>query len=269
MALLGEMGEMTMATLAMPRPQQHQRSDDRFFLTMAFVMAGLLIAGFGLTLAVGRSSFNRPPIVHAHAIVFMGWMVIYVLQNWFATQGPIALHRRLGWLAMGWLALMLYLGTAVTLMNVRAGTTPFIFQPLHFLVFDPLSLIGCICLIVAGVSLRMHTGWHRRLNYCGMALLVGPGFGRLLPMPLLIPWAFHATFVCVMLLPVIGIIADLRRDGRVHPAWWWGLGGIVATEIVTDIIAFGPLGLTLYQVVTAGTPGAAIAPLAFPPSPLG
>lgn len=258
-----------MATLAMPQPRPQQRSDDGFFLTMAFVMAGVLIAGFGLNFAMGRSTFARPPIVHAHAIIFMGWMVIYVLQNWFATRGPIALHRRLGWLAFGWLALMLYLGTAVTVMNVQAGTTPFIFQPLHFLIFDPLSLIGCIGLIAAGVSARKHTGWHRRLNYCGMALLVGPGFGRLLPMPLLIPWAYHATFVCVMLLPVIGMVADWRRDGRVHPAWWWGVGGMVATEIVTDLITYSPIGLAIYDAVVAGTPGAAIAPLAFPPFPAG
>ncbi|WP_374145389.1 hypothetical protein [Sphingomonas sp. 28-63-12] len=258
-----------MATLAMPQPRQERRSDDNFFLTMAFVMAGVLIAGFGLTLGMGRSTFSRPPIVHAHAIVFMGWMVIYVLQNWFATKGPIALHRRLGWLAMGWLALMLYLGTAVTVMNVRAGTVPFVFQPLHFLVFDPLSLIGCIALIGAGVSVRANTGWHRRLNYCGMALLVGPGVGRLLPMPLLIPWAYQSAFACIVSLPVIGMIADWRRDGRVHPAWWWGLGGILATGVLTDIISFSPIGLALYQAVTIGTPGAAVAPLAFPPSPLG
>ncbi len=256
-----------MATVAFPRPQQ--RSDDGFFLTMAFVMAGIIVAGFGFFAATGMSTFNRPPIVHAHAVVFMGWVGIYVLQNWFATRGPIALHRRLGWFAFIWLALMLYLGTAVTVMNVRAGTVPFIFQPLHFLVFDPLSLVGCIALIGAGVTLRADTGWHRRLNYCGMALLVGPGIGRLLPMPLLIPYAYQTAFAVVLLLPVIGIFADWRRDGRVHPAWWWGLGGMIATEVVTEVIAFSPLGLSLYEAVTSGTPGAAIAPLAFPPSPLG
>ena len=70
-------------------------------------------------------------------------------------------------------------------------------------------------------------------------------------------------------LPIIGIIADLRRDGRVHPAWWWGLAGIIGTEVITDIVTFTPIGLALYQAVTVGSPGAAIAPLAFPPFPAG
>lgn len=254
-----------MATVAMPRAVE--RSDDNFFMVMAFVMAGIIVAGFGLSLALGRSSFARPPIVHAHAIVFMGWVVLYVLQNWFATQGPIALHRRLGWVAIGWLVAMIYLGTAVTLARIQAGTVPFFFQPLHFLVFDPGTLLGCTALILAGIAMRRNTGWHRRLNYCGMSLMIGPGFGRLLPMPFLIPWAYQMTFLCVLCLPVIGMIADLRRDGRVHPAWWWGVGGIFATDLLIDAVAFTPIGLALYQAVTAGTPGAAIAPLAFPPFP--
>lgn len=256
-----------MATMA--TPQRVGRSDDRFFLFAAFAMAAVIVAGFSLNLAMGRSSFARPPLVHAHAIIAMGWMVIYLLQNWFATSGPIALHRRLGWLALGWLALMIYFGVAVTVMNVQAGTVPFFFQPLHMLVFDPVSIFGCTALIAAGVAMRRDTAWHRRLNYCGMALLMGPGFGRLLPMPLLIPWAYQTAFACVLIFPIAGMVADWRRDRRVHPAWLWGMGGMLATELLTDLIAFSPIGLALYEWVTAGTPGAAIVPLGFPPPPLG
>ena len=30
--------------------------------------------------------------------------------------------------------------------------------------------------------MRRRTDWHRRLMFCGMAILTGPGLGRLLPM---------------------------------------------------------------------------------------
>lgn len=245
------------------------RSDDRFFLTMAFVMAATIFAGFSFQLMMGRSSFLEPPLVHAHAIVFMGWVVIYVLQNWFATIGPLRLHRVLGWIALGWMIAMFVLGTAVTVVMVRQGRAPFFFQPLHFLVFDPLTILGFAGLVIAGVSLRKRTDWHRRLNYSGMTMLTGPAFGRLLPVPFLVPYAYHATLLATLIFPVIGIIADIRRDGRVHPAWWWGLGGMLAAELVTDAITFSPIGTALYDWVTAGSPGAAMPPLAFPPSPLG
>lgn len=256
-----------MATIAAPAVRA--RGDDRFFLIMAFVMAATIFLGFSVQLAMGRSSFAEPRLVHAHAIVFMGWVVIYVAQNWFATVGPLRLHRILGWVALGWIVAMFCLGTAVTVTMAREGRTPFFFQPLHFLVFDPMTIIGFGGLVVAAVAVRRHTGWHRRLNYCGMALLTGPALGRLLPMPFLIPYAYHAVFAAVLIFPLVGIIADVRRTGRVHPAWLWGVGGLFATELVTDFLTFGPFGTAIYQAVTAGSPGAALAPLAFPPSPLG
>jgi len=70
-----------------------------------------------------------------------------------------------------------------------------------------------------------------------------------------------------MLFPAAGVIADLRRTGRVHPAWWWGIAVIAATLLAIEAIAYSPLGDALYVAVTAGTPGAGVAPLAFPPMP--
>ena len=60
--------------------------------------------------------------------------------------------------------------------------------------------------------MRRRTDWHRRLHYCGTALLMGPAFGRLLPMPLLAPWAFEATFIAVMIFPIIGVIAERIQE---------------------------------------------------------
>ena len=254
-----------MATL--PGTHTSTRSDDGFFLAMAVAMAATIFVAFIQAHLRGFSTFNSPLIVHAHAVTFMGWVVIYLAQNWFATRGPIALHRQLGWVAASWLVLMLVLGTAVTVYDVRMGRTPPIFQPLHFLVFDPVMLIGAMVLFYSGIALRRRTDWHRRLNLCGMAILTGPAFGRLLPMPLFIPWAYHAALLCTFIWPVIGIIADQRREGRIHPAWAWGIGGMLATEAVTDIISFSPIGLALYRLVTVGSIGETIAPLAFPPLP--
>ncbi len=252
-----------MATIA-PRAQTGA-SDDGFFRITAIAMAVVVVAGFSFQLAMGRSSFASPLRVHLHALVFMGWVAIYVTQAVLATTGSIALHRRLGWFATGWVGLMLVFGFVVTLALVREGRVPFFFTPLQFLVFDPMSVLTFAALIFAGVANRRQTDWHRRLNYCAMALLLGPAFGRLLPMPLLAPWAYEATLLTVLIFPVIGVVADWRRDGHVHPAWIWGIATIVGSTLLVEAITFGPLGVPLYEAVTAGTPGVAIAPLEFPP----
>lgn len=257
-----------MATLAVG-PQTRPGGDEWFFLRAAIIMALLIVAGFSLNIAMGRSSFASPPLVHAHAIVFMGWVAIFLSQNVLAATGNIALHRRLGWLAAGWTVLMVVFGCLVTVAMVQRGQVPFFFRPQHFLVFDPMALFGFAGLTYAAIALRKQTGWHRRLHYCGMALLLGPGIGRLLPLPLLTPWSFETVFAVSLLFPLAGVVADLRRSGRVHPAWGWGIAAMLGTMVITEGITYSPVGTAIYTSVTAGTPGAAVPPLTFAPRPMG
>ena len=243
--------------------------DEGFFLRGAIAMALVIVAGFSFQLAMGRSTFASPPLVHAHAIVFMGWIAIYVTQNVLVATDRISLHRRLGWIAAGWIVLMIVLGIAVTVAMARRGQVPFFFRPLHFLVFDPVSLFAFAGLTIAAIVMRRRTEWHRRLHFCGTALLMGPGFGRLLPMPLLQPWAFEATFAAVMIFPIVGVVSDLRRSGRVHPTWKWGIAAMLGSLVLIQAITYSPIGTDIYRAVTAGSPGAEVAPLEFAPPPAG
>lgn len=257
-----------MVTIADAMPGAGRR-DDGFFLGAAIAMTVVIVAGFSLQLAMGRSSFASPPLVHAHAVVFMGWVVINLLQTVFVASGRPGLHRRLGWLGVAWIVPMLVLGCAVTAAIVQRGHVPFFFRPLQFLIFDPVTLFTFAGLTAAAVVLRRRTDWHRRLHFCAMTMLLGPAFGRLLPVPLLAPWAWEVTMAACLVFPLAGIWADMRRNGRVHPAWLWGLATIVGSVLVTEAITYSPVGEAIYAGVTAGTPGSAVDPLAFPPPPGG
>ena len=100
-------------------------------------------------------------------------------------------------------------------------------------------------------------------------MLLSVAFGRLIPMPLLIPFAWEATFAATLLFPLAGMIADVRRSGRVHPAWRWGIGTMFGALLVIEVISYSPLGGAVYANVTKGSPGAAVAAMAFPPPPSG
>ena len=244
-------------------------SDDRFFLKAAIVMALIVVTGFSTQLFMGRSTFSSPLHVHIHAVVFMGWIVIYVAQNAFAATGSMVLHKRLGWIATGWMVAMVVLGILVTVVMVRQGTVPFFFTPLHFLVFDPVTVLTFAGLTTAAVVNRRRTDWHRRLHFCGMAVLLAPAFGRLLPLPLLTPFAWEVTSLAALAVPIIAVILEYRRTSSVHRAWGAGIATIIGALILTEAITYGPLGSPLYRAVTAGSPGASIAPLEFPPPPTG
>ena len=260
-------GECDMATLATQRLEQ--RKGEYFFLWSAVAMAAVIVAGFSLQLAVGRSSFGSPALVHAHAVVFMGWVAIYVTQSALAAGESLTLHRRLGWIAAGWIVAMVVLGSAVTVAMLRRGHVPFFFRPLQFLVFDPATVLTFAALTVAAIVLRRETDWHRRLHYCGMSVLLGPAFGRLLPLPLLSPWSWEATFAATLIFPAIAVMRDIRRDGAAHRALTSGIGAMLLMFVMVEGITYSPVGTMLYRTVTAGSPGAGIAPLDFPPPPTG
>lgn len=230
-------------------------------------MAIIIAAAFSIQILTGRSTFASPLRVHIHAVLFMGWVAIYLTQNALATAGRIDLHRKLGWVAAGWMVAMVVSAFVVATAIVRRGTVPFFIQPAHFLIFDFVGISTFAGLTAAAIILRRRTEWHRRLHFCGMTILIGPAFGRLLPMPLLQPWAWEASFLVALLFPLAGMRSDIRRRGQVHPAWTWGVAVILGSFVLTQAVTYSPVGTAIYEAVTKGSPGADVPPLEFQPAP--
>jgi uncharacterized membrane protein len=240
--------------------------DERFFFISALVMAGLVVLGFGLNLGLGRSTFAVSARFHVHALLFFSWTSLYVVQSALVNRDALALHRRLGWVAAVLMPAMVVSGILITALNVREGRSPPFFEPVYFLVMNPLHILSVAGLVLAAILMRRRTQWHRRLMYCSMALLVAPAFGRLLPMPFLVPYAGAAVVIPCLILMVVGAVRDFRRGGGVHPAWWWGMGTAAGVVVLIQLVAYSALGLAIYEAVTAGSPSA-LPPLEFQPIP--
>lgn len=254
-----------MATAAFTRPRD--ADSPGLFLGMAIAMAVVIVLGFSLSLAMGRSSFGLPLWVHAHAVTFFGWLVLFLLQTSLIAAGNRRFHRWLGWIGAGWSMAIVVVGTLTTIWSVRLGRTPFFFTPAFFIVLDPASALAFFGLTMAGIVQRRNTGWHRRLIVCGMAELTGPGYGRFLPVPFVIPYAGWLVFAAILLIPVVGATIDWRRRGRLHPAWVAGIGTIVSVHVALVLVSSSPIGSAIYRAVTAGSPVADVDPQAYPPPP--
>lgn len=248
-------------------PNQTPSKDLAFFRTTITAMAIVEIAGFVLQLAMRRSSFGAPLIVHLHAVVFMGWVAILVTQAWLAAGGGVRLHRALGGLAVIWMLAMSVLGPLVTIASARTGRVPFFFQPQHFVIANPVTLLGAVGLFVAAVVLRKNREWHPRLQVGSFMMLMGPGVGRIIPMPFLKPYAFEIATGLAVIVPLIGIVRDWRVRGRPHPAWFWAIGVLVATLVVARVVALSPAGEAIFAAATAGSPAAHTDGLVYPKPP--
>ncbi|MEZ5680414.1 MAG: hypothetical protein R3E14_03870 [Erythrobacter sp.] len=243
-----------MATAAAPQDAPVQGT--RFFTIMAFVMSAIIVAGFSIQLAMGRSTFDVPWPYHVHAFIFMSWIGLYLAQHVTINSGNRALHAKLGQLAYVWVPLMVVAGCVIMITVARLTGGPFFFDVNEFLVSN-LALLLCFGgLAWWALKRRRYTGWHRRLLLCAMAILTGPGLGRILPLPLMIPNSWTITVAVTMIFPIIGMIADKRRLGAVHRAYLWGLGIYAGTFVASMLFAYSPLGFAFTDWVIAGTPGA-------------
>jgi uncharacterized membrane protein YozB (DUF420 family) len=231
------------------------QSEARFFFIMACLMAATTMGGFALMAGMGISSFALPWIYHVHAGVFLAWVALYVTQNSLVLRGNIALHRRMGKASLALIPAMVVLAITLTVMTLRIGGGPPFFGQAEFLAVNTFHIAAFALLAGWALARRRQTDWHRRLMFGAMATVGAPGLARLLPLPLTIPYSFLVVFVASMIFPVIGIIADKRMHGRVHPAWWWTLGIPLVALAMGEALASTALVQDWVAGWVAGTPG--------------
>ncbi|MCP1468528.1 putative membrane protein [Sphingobium sp. OAS761] len=216
-------------------------NDQAFFVFMALAIAVTVIGGFGSWALRGNVDVATVPYwVHVHGAVFVAWTLLFVAQALLAHRGTIALHRRLGWTATGLAAAMVPLGVVTAVMAVRLGRVPSFFTPEIFLSLSALELIAFLALLVPALRLRRITDWHKRLMLCAMIALIGPAFGRVLPMDLLGQMAGPAVMGSQLVYVAIGMAHDLITRRRVHPAYAIGAAVIVVEGVGVPLLAGTP-----------------------------
>ncbi|WP_010164051.1 hypothetical protein [Sphingomonas sp. PAMC 26617] len=220
-----------------------------FFFAMAIAIVLTTVSGFVLQFVMGRSSIASPWWVHLHGMTSVGWLALYAMQNYLVFHGSLATHRRLGWVASWYLGWMVAVGLSTTTFAAAAHRIPFFFEPNVFLVMDYLTVLMFAGLTLAGVALRARTDWHRRLMLCGAILVMTPGVGRLLPLPLMGTWILWSIWLVMTVYVGIAMTFDVMTRGRIHPAYFWGFGAITLDTALMRPLAFSPPVLALTKAL--------------------
>lgn len=229
------------------------RRDHLFQIGMALAIAMTVIGGFGSFAMRGLVDIpNIPFWVHMHAVLFIAWTLLFVVQTVLAQRGAIVLHRLLGWTAAGLAMVMTPLAMATALLAVRFDRVPAFFPHEIFIALNLLEVAAFGGLFIAAIRSRKRTQWHKRLMLCAMLSIIGPAFGRILPMPLLGPWGGLAVMLCQLAFVIVGIGYDRLNRGRVHPAYWVG-GAVIAIEgLAVPLLAAAPPVIWLTRALSPG-----------------
>jgi hypothetical protein len=213
---------------------------------MSIVAAAVIITGFAGVYPQHAldDTAPLPAIIHAHAAVFICWLVLLVAQTTLVSAGRTDIHRRLGAAGAVLAALMLVLGIATTITVARLGHRgiPGVEFPdaQGFLLLNLGSILCFATLTAAALYLRRSPQAHKRLMLMATTgALMPPGISRL---PFV---AGHTPAIGALVFAFImaGPVYDLVTRRRIHPAYIWGvlLSIAVIPPIVGAVSAIPPL----------------------------
>jgi hypothetical protein len=230
-----------------PFAPRHPADRNALLALLILTWAGI-IGGFGLDVIdhVRRSDPAYPFIVHVHALLFTGWLVLLTVQMLLVRGRRLDLHRRLG-LAMAWLIpvmVVVALATAWTVQRQFAALP--VPQDPQFLSINLTDMLGFATLAGAAILLRRDPSAHKRLMLLSLFYLSTAGFARLWLLTIGPAgtdhfWGFFIAYnmggnIAIVLLGAY----DLVTRGRLHPAYVAGAGWVLANELAAAWLYFSP-----------------------------
>jgi hypothetical protein len=227
-----------MATAASPRSLVSSALADRKFYTgMAIVMLFTALVGFSRTYFLGLISGHATTItgrvpnttVHLHALLFMSWLVLFIVQTSLVATHRVKVHRKLGYFGVALAAAMIVDAGRTAVEAARLGAVPPGANPWNFIAIPFGDITTFAIFLIGAVLWRNNKEKHKRLIILASASLMAAPLARF-PGVLAIGALF--SYVLLLLFPIAGVVYDRWSRGRVHPVYWWGLALIVVGVVV-------------------------------------
>lgn len=195
-------------------------------LVASIAFVGFWTSYFGPLLTAG--SVDAPAIIHFHATIYIGWLLIFLTQTVLAASGRVAAHTKLGNLAIGYGVLVvvaeLIAAFGMFALRVRAGN---VVDAQGRLVGPLVDMTVFAPLFAAAIYYRRRPEIHKRLMVVATTYLLVAAVSR---MPFLGEprnlYLVHLIWVAPILL---AMAHDWWRQRRVHPVYVAGVALIVAT----------------------------------------
>ena len=189
----------------------------RFYVWMATAVVVAVALGFGRSIPrrlAGSGALSLPVLLHA--LLFLGWVLIFLVQVGLIARGRIRVHRRLGAMAAALGAAMLVTAPPLATAAAARGSLPG--DPLAFLLVMMMDLVFFGFFVAAGVYSRRRAETHKRFMLLATLSLLPPAVSR---------WPIADVHPALVTVPMLVLLTaapldDLRRHCRPHPVSLWG-----------------------------------------------
>ncbi len=216
------MSEAAPAVSARPRLRR------RFYIGMSVLMLLMIIVGFWPSYygPLLRGAAQAPWILHLHGVVYIGWMLLLVLQTGLAASGRIRQHRALGNVGIAWGTAVFFLGIIVSfaapVMTFNAGTRT-LDEAAGFMLIPLGDMVLFGGLFFSAIAYRSQPELHKRLMILATIAIAFAAIFRMQAIGV----PMQVGVILWFALPVLGIVYDLRSRGSVHPVYWIGLAAMI------------------------------------------
>lgn len=219
---------MTATVTARSAPATIVARDRVFYSGMAIAMAVTVFAGFlptyylrllgdGPTTTINGLAFTA--MVRLHAVIFSGWVLLFVAQTTFIASHRVKLHQRAGIAGGVFAAAMVVVGMATAIEATARGSAPPGIDPLSFFAIPFFDMTLFAVFITAALWSRRIKDTHKRLMLLAYISILTAAVARLPGVLPLDPFAFYGlTFVFL----VAAIAYDYVSRRHVHPVYVWG-----------------------------------------------
>jgi hypothetical protein len=210
----------------------HVRPDRRFYLSFSCLVA--LVVAYGFSHTVGQNLLHaaiaRPLILWVHALVFVGWIVLFIVQTTLIRTRQVRCHRTLGVAGMLMGATMPVIGVATSLQMSRFDLDHGFFDATEAAAFlsipfnDMIFFTGALA---AAFWWRKRPEVHRRMALLATCLLTAAAFARF---PFITITALR-WYAGVDILLALAVAWDIRETGRLHRAYAISLPLVVSGQV--------------------------------------
>lgn len=234
-----------MATVAAASSAPHYRSDRNFFA--AFVLVCWIGVGFGFFPAssarmMGKADYVAPLILHFHAVLFVGWLVLLTTQMLLIRARRTAVHMRLGLTGAALIPLMAFTGFAAEIYSqrfyLRRDT-----EGLDFFILPLFYIAAFVALATAALLFaRRDSATHKRLILMATTVIVGAAYTRWWGAALDRTfgdafWGMIAnTYAGTNLILAAAIAYDVATRGRPHRAYVVSVPLLLAGQLASSWI---------------------------------